>query len=1316
MPGAMIVMLLSLPFYAQIKDYPHLRKSTDGKEVKMLKKPFDSSSIKKQDQPEQRPETASISATPKAEAFSSMPAGINATGNQLPYFNSLKSQENFEEFSVIDCNDDQKTWGFTSNYGTCYTNSTSRAADDWLVSPAFRLEQGKLYNFNIKARCGIGSYPEKFEVMAATANDAESLSKGAIVIQPTDVTSEDFKSFNNPLVSVPVTGDYYIGIHCISKSNQFVLAVADFMIEDGAEITAPGSVTDFTVTPLDGSLRAKIAFNAPTKTIGGEALSANDIQKIEITRDGVAIYSFDKPQPGAALNYTDAAADLTIGNHQYQALTYGASGLGGKSEIAEVFLSKNFTIPAYFNLADNNIFDAFKVIDLNSDGTTWSNIPGQGAVYYNGTSNANDYLISTGLELQAGKKYKVTVTARSYHELYPEKFRVMAGTGNTAFGLSIPVIPATEVSDVKFTEFSGDFTAQTTGVYYVGLVVMSDANAWLLTVKDITIEQYADDNTPAAPTMSVTPDASGVLKATVNVKAPTKTNTGANIQGKINKIDLYRDGDLAYTWTNVDPGATLTITDTPSKDGNHFYFALPYNDNGQGERSDKVTAFVGEDEPADLENVKVSAETATSFTMNWDTVKGATGNYINTADVTYDVVSLKVEWLWGMYPYFVEDQVMATVKGDTKATINYEVDKGEQDYKYFGVKATVKGKESDPTMSYARVYVGAPYELPIEETMANGYLYNIWFQGASTNLGGSSDGSGDRFALALNSSSEENPVATLESGKVNLNNSSNAMLIFDAKRGTSSTDKITVYNISPAGATTDIATVTLGNQYQTYKVKLTDNLKYERWNRLGLRVGFDAPETTVLIDNIRIVSPLDNDLQLSVEMPETVKVGAKASIKAKVRNTGENQASGYTLTVTADNKTILEETVAEALDCYNEKVFNIDLPTTIFHSDKDINVAASLAYTADGNKDDNEFSGTIFVEGTEAEAPGNVAATDLGDGDVKVEWTEPATYSETFVEDVESYTDFDTGGLNKDVHTGKIGEWTVYDGNQGLSGYNIENVTIPNLAKNNAWIVMNPSSSKNSQDLSPYYAPHSGKKFFLSSCVSQPENNPDATDHWLISPELSGMSQTVSFVARELTTEYGPEKIEVLYSTTTTDPANFVSVGTANVDQDDWMEFSYNLPEGTKYFALRHVSRDIFIVFVDDITFSVDGGELVKYNLYLDEALVASVDKAGEMITLDTRAIDNLKDGLSHTINKVQTGTHLIAVTALYANGKESSPNVDGAYTTIATENAGVIQTLIEGKPVDIYTLDGKLVRKNATSLDGLKGIYVIGGKKINIP
>lgn len=81
--------------------------------------------------------------------------------------------------------------------------------------------------------------------------------------------------------------------------------------------------------------------------------------------------------------------------------------------------------------------------------------------------------------------------------------------------------------------------------------------------------------------------------------------------------------------------------------------------------------------------------------------------------------------------------------------------------------------------------------------------------------------------------------------------------------------------------------------------------------------------------------------------------------------------------------------------------------------------------------------------------------------------------------------------------------------------------------------------------------------------------------------------------------------------------------------------------------------------------------------------------------------------GLGQSLTKDE---HEFAVTAVYASGAESKPEKFLLTTTTSIESVSV-----DGKPVDIYSVDGKLIRKQATSLEGLKGLYIINNKKVII-
>lgn len=63
---------------------------------------------------------------------------------------------------------------------------------------------------------------------------------------------------------------------------------------------------------------------------------------------------------------------------------------------------------------------------------------------------------------------------------------------------------------------------------------------------------------------------------------------------------------------------------------------------------------------------------------------------------------------------------------------------------------------------------------------------------------------------------------------------------------------------------------------------------------------------------------------------------------------------------------------------------------------------------------------------------------------------------------------------------------------------------------------------------------------------------------------------------------------------------------------------------------------------------------------------------------------------------------------AVYADGTESVP----AYASFTYTDA-IRQILATGQPFDVYSLDGKLLRQQTRTVDGLKGTYIVGGTKV---
>jgi hypothetical protein len=205
----------------------------------------------------------------------------------LPYSNTLTTADEYANFGIIDSNKDNNTWNFSDSYGAYYNYTSANNADDWLISPAIKLEAGKKYRLAIDVACASPSYPERFEVLMGIEPKASALTQK--VIEATDVASKEYITFENAVVTVAETGYYHFGIHAISDADMWRLQVKNFLVEAGAEPTAPAAVTDLEVAQTSGKLEAVVSFKAPTTTVGGDELT--DLTKIDVLRDGQIIKS-----------------------------------------------------------------------------------------------------------------------------------------------------------------------------------------------------------------------------------------------------------------------------------------------------------------------------------------------------------------------------------------------------------------------------------------------------------------------------------------------------------------------------------------------------------------------------------------------------------------------------------------------------------------------------------------------------------------------------------------------------------------------------------------------------------------------------------------------------------------------------------------------------------------------------------------------------------------------------------------------------------------------------------------------------------------
>ncbi len=354
----------------------------------------------------------------------------------------------------------------------------------------------------------------------------------------------------------------------------------------------------------------------------------------------------------------------------------------------------------------------------------------------------------------------------------------------------------------------------------------------------------------------------------------------------------------------------------------------------------------------------------------------------------------------------------------------------------------------------------------------------------------------------------------------------------------------------------------------------------------------------------------------------------------------------------------------------------------------------------------NATTGALTIEKQVLPPPVNVAATaDSENQKATVTWSAPSTLptvpgivdqkvTENF-DDTSIFEPFSLGGISADDHIGAFGGWTLYDPT-GKRVWGVSDGDFANMSEAHAWFVMNPSQATGIDVIA-----HSPEQYLESICPLENDYyHGGAADHWLISPELSGNAQTISFYERVITTDYGNETYEILVSSSdinSADPSSgFTVLQTVNSSATTWTLRSFELPAGTKHFAIHHISNNIFGMMVDDIEYNIGvPGQVtinpVSYNVYLDGEQVGNVPA---------------DQALTYTFSNLATGDHECAVSAVYEVGESAlvpaeftimertaTPtitvvaNADGSKTVSATGN-GTVKLYVDGEEVtNPYTI-----------------------------
>lgn len=1005
-------------------------------------------------------------------------------------------------------------------------------------------------------------------------------------------------------VSVAASGNHIFRVYCSSSAGDG----EDFSITFYVGPDVPLPVENVTLSYEGGRL------NLSWDAVRGEKDGFIDQSKVTYTvirMDGLT--SEEVAYGHKDTSFSEAFAEpedhVSVINYSVKAIY---NGVITDPVLSNKVMLGSTTPPLDENFATLTAFESqFMAVDNNRDGKTWlyDDTKGIGAVSYryHSDNNGDDYLVLPAMKLKKDKIYFFSFLAGATNEGNPERIAAYVGKAPTAEALTTELVkptviePPLMVVDGQATgvQFESQFVPDEDGIYYFAIKACSDPYMYRLFVTNITLSAPVSTTSPGPVTnLKLTADTYGDPVVEIEFDAPSVDVNGDPLT-VLDKIEVFRGDELVET-VRPKTGAHVKVTDRSAGEGEVTYTVVPSNEYGEGiPQSAKV--FVGFDVPKAPAYVNLdSGADYGEVVVNWAPVTQDV-NGLMLSEVTYRVCMFddtKKDWV-----------TVADELEDTSCTVRVCSPDVEQDFAQFAVYAVNYAGDSERKSSSV-ICVGKPYAMPYHESFRQNTLLGIqaiaggggWVGASDETFSDLSSQDGDG-AFAVFMGSEAGDSSRLFTGRIHIaENAANPEFSF-YYFCTSPVDRNSIQVVIDEGSgwfdLIEPFYSGSGNSREWNRVSI-DLSRYKGKDvQIGLQVTMGAVVQATAIDNITVKNQPQHDLAADIKvMQNMVKPGDKLKAEAIVLNYGTVTEKDFSVDLIVNGK-VVDSRGGSELKAGERMSLTFDYEITPA-SEATLAVCASVNCAGDGDLSNNlSSSATVDVI-----LPDYPAVTDLtgakGDaGEVMLSWNRP-DYEGIYIPVTETFEDADSFAT---MNVGQACGWTFLDLDGSPVG-GMQGLEIPNVPDSRpaSFFILDGSA----EGFNASFTAHSGSKCMAAIFnIDQSPNN-----DWAISPELNGEAQTISFYARAYEMSL-PETIEILYSTTDTDPQSFTSVktfsGISTDQQRSWKKYSVDLPEGAKYFAIRFVSINTFMIMIDDITYVPADSQALSlegYNVYRNGVLV----------------------------------------------------------------------------------------------------------------
>ncbi len=382
-------------------------------------------------------------------------------------------------YTLIDGNADGHSWTTIDGIsGLTYdSDEAAVAADEWIITPAVKLQSGVDYKITWQFAQQGAFDPDSIDVCIGSAATVEALSTVlAHEYVDADHTGSSLR------YSCAEDGDKYIAFHVKTpnaENGQLSLLALDVTCIEKA---TPKAVSDYTASIDSETKTVKLVWTTPTEDTDGLAI-VNPVGA-KLYENGTLIDTFDDLTAGEIVEYEYTPASFA-GKAEYSVVAFI-----GDNESAAVSQTVNLDdvtgteklVKQY--IVNNSTKNDWTIIDANSvDGTTtgaWS-YDYSDIFYFKykmGTTIEDDWLISPSVALQTGKRYILKYQLKTARD-YEASVDVTIGTAPTAEAQTTIVASHPSLKQNGFGDFATEqFSVDEDADYNIGFHV-TDAQYYL---------------------------------------------------------------------------------------------------------------------------------------------------------------------------------------------------------------------------------------------------------------------------------------------------------------------------------------------------------------------------------------------------------------------------------------------------------------------------------------------------------------------------------------------------------------------------------------------------------------------------------------------------------------------------------------------------------------------------------------------------------------------------------------------------------------------------------------------------------------------